>query len=214
MVIERRVGSQVVRADCAPAYVRAADHVLDEFEKLARSGTPLRPGTQIRFGWTLLRLADDGNGLLVTEPDFVSWPREAWSRTIDRSLEVLAAQVRLLRRLGVDGEDAYFDQFLIGAPGALARPGVFLRRDDSIAAEDSGWRLGSVEDPEALAREEQLERVAAAHLVGLRPALLQALTLPRGFIAVFSGESIEQVYDAGGRELGPGPDAPTPAVEH
>jgi hypothetical protein len=200
MFIERKIGSKTVLADCSQAYARAANNVLNEFEKLARSGTPLRSGTEIRFGWTLLRLTEDDNRLLITEPDFVNWPQEGWTRTIDTSLEVLNAQVRLLHRLNVDGEDAYFDQFMIAVPGVLPQPRIFLRREGSISSEDSGWLLGSVEDPEALARGTGLERIAIANLVRYRRALLQTLTLPLGFIVVFSDDSIEQIFDAGGRQ--------------
>jgi hypothetical protein len=201
VIIERRIGSQTVRADCSQAYARAAADVLNTFEKLAHTGTPLGSDTEIRFGWTLLRLTAEDNSLLITEPDFVNWPEQRWSRAIDTSLEVLAAQVRLLHRLDVDGQDAYYDQFVISAPGALAQSRVFLRREGSISAEDSGWLLGSVEDPEALGRESNLERIVIASLVQRRPALLQALALPPGFIVVFSGDSIEQIFDAGGRPL-------------
>jgi len=175
--------------------------VLNEFEKLALSGIALEPGTEMRFGWTILHLIEEDQRLLVAEPDFASWPQENWSRTIDTSLEVLGAQVRLLRHLDVDGEDVFFDQFVIAAPGALSQPKIFLRRESSISAEDSGWLLGSVEDPEALAGEADLERIAIASLVRRRPAVLQVLTLPPGFIAVFAGTVIEQVFDAAGREL-------------
>ena len=198
MIVERRVASQNVRAACAQAHARAAENVLDTFEKLAQSGKELRAGTQIRFGWTLFRLTDEANGLLVSEPDFAAWPEERWVSTIDKSLEVLAAQVRLLHRLDVDGEDAFFDQFVITAPGSVSQPKVFLRRDASISSEDSGWVLGGVEDPEALTRDD-LERIAIANFVQLRPPFLQALSLPVGFIVQFSEDSIEQIFDAGGR---------------
>lgn len=200
MIIERKIQSQTVRADCSQSYARAAENVLDAFEKLAHSGTSLLTGTELRFGWTLLRLVNDDYGLLITEPDFVNWPQESWSRTIDTSLEVLLAQVRLLHRVNVEGEDAYFDQCIIAAPGALAQSKVFLRREGSISAKDSGWLLGSVEDPEALARDTELECIVTASLIQRRPALLQALTLPPGFLVVFSSDSIEQIFDAGGRQ--------------
>lgn len=200
MFFERRIGSQVVRADCAGIYARAVQSVLSEFDKIACSGTSLRSGTSMRFGWTLLSLRDDDGCLLITEPDFAIWPLQGWSPTIDTSLEVLTAQVQLLRGLNVDGEDACFDQYIVAAPGALWRPEIFLRRDSSVSAEDSGWVLGSVQDPEALSCETRLERVAIANLVKLRRPLLQVLTLPTGFMVVFSDNVVKQIFDPGGSE--------------
>jgi hypothetical protein len=63
------------------------------------------------------------------EPDFVHWPQQHWSRTIDTSLAVLPAQIHLLHRPDVDGEDAFFDQYVIAAPGVLSQPRIFLRRE-------------------------------------------------------------------------------------
>ena len=155
---------------------------------------------QIRFGWTLLRLSDVGDALLVTEPVFGRWPEEQWSPTIDESIEVLTRQVQLLHQLDIDGEDAYFDQFLVASPGAIKKSHIFLRRVDPIMPEDSGWLLGDAEDPEALGTETELERILLAKLVQQRPAVLQALALPIGSMVVFAGPEIERIYDAGGRE--------------
>jgi hypothetical protein len=199
MIIKREMQARSVLAECAEAYSRMAGSVLDVFERLADSGTPLRSGTQVRFGWSLLRLGEDGDGLRVTEPAFLRWPEQYWTPTIDITLNVLAAQTRLLQRLAVDGEDAFFDQSIIAAHGALAEPDVFLRHASSVSPEDSGWLLGTTADPEALAREDQLEAVSIASLVARRPALLQALALPSEFIVLFSGDSVEQIFDAAGR---------------
>jgi len=207
MIVERGIQNYRVRAECADLYSRMAANVLDVFEGLPASGTPLAPGTQIRFGWSLLRLAQEGgDALRVTEPDFPRWPERHWSPTIDHTLKVLAEQTGLLRRLGVDGVDAFFDQAIIAAPGALAQPDIFLRRTSSVSPADSGWLLATLDDPEALTRDDGLESVLIAGLVAHRPALLQALTLPPGFIVLFSGDALEKVFDGAGRVRLP-PDA-------
>jgi hypothetical protein len=200
VIVEREIGSRRVCAECSPEHARRAGSALDVFARLAAAGEPPRPGSQIRFGWSLLRLAAEGEALRVTEPDFVAWPAERWASTIDVTLAVLAAQTSLLRRLDVDGEDCFFDQVVVAAPGALARPEVFLHRVGSRSAADSGWLLGAVEDPEALASGSDLGGLPIASLVGIRRALLQTLSLPSGFIVTFSGDSIVQVFDAAGRE--------------
>lgn len=206
MIVERNIRNRRVRAECAEAYSRLAAHVLDVFERLSASGTSLTHGTQIRFGWSLLRLVEEGDALRIMEPDFVRWPEQHWSPTIDITLKILIEQTSLLHRLGVDGMDAFFDQAIIAAPGALAQPNIFLRRTSSISSEDSGWLLATLEDPEALASDDGLESVLIASLLGHRPALLQALTLPTGFIVLFSSDALEKVFDASGRVRFP-PDA-------
>jgi hypothetical protein len=48
--------------------------------------------------------------------------------------------------------------------------------------------------------------VPTASLVDRRPTLLQALVLPPGFVAIFSGEVFEQILDSAGRPCLPGAD--------
>lgn len=206
MIVERIIGNRRVYAECADAHSRMAANVLDVFERLHAAAPPLADGTRVRFGWSLLRLeGDGGGGLRVTEPDFVRWPERRWSTNIDTTLSVQAGQVGLLRRLDVDGVDAYFDQAIILARGALARPDIFMRRTPSASPEDSGWMLATLDDPEALARDENVEGVLIAGLVSRRPTLLRALALPPGFVALFSGEELVKVFDASGRVLFPKP---------
>lgn len=197
VMVDRRIHGLRIRAECSRKHAAAAGHVLDAFENLSASGVRICAGSQIRFGWSLLRLFEDGEGLRIKEPDFGRWPQQFWTETIDVTIEVLGAQTNLLRNLRLDGEDACFDQKIIAARDAISQPAVFLKRGSAASSDDSGWLLGAVDDPEALSHG-PLEAVLIANLVDRRPALLQALTLPVGFIAIFAGPVLEQVIDAGG----------------
>lgn len=200
-VVERRVAGRTLLAECEPSRARQAASVLEEFAKLAARGTELGSGTRIAFGWALLQLVDDGSALRVHEIDFASSVPGTLVPSIDASLEVVSAQVALLRRLGVEGQDVRCDQFLVAAPGAVAAVDPFLRRTAGISADDSGWLLGTVDDPEALVRDSRLERVRLGSLVAHRAALLPALALPVDFVVTFAGDAIREVYDADGRRL-------------
>ena len=197
--VQRTIGDYTVIINCAQKYTRAASSVLGEFEKLANTGVDVKAGTQMRFGWTLFLLEKHADGLIVTEPDFSVWPQARWSQTIDTSLKVLISQTGLLRRLNVSGEDAFYDQFIVVVSGSLSAQRVFLRRERSLSVDDSGWVLGTVDNPEALSGDiANFERHSIASLVHLRPSLLEAVSLPVGFIAVFSGAHLEQVLDTEG----------------
>jgi hypothetical protein len=198
MIVQRNIQGRPICVECGEAYARMAANVLDAFSGLAESRAPLGPGTQIRFGWSVLRLVEEGPAWRVTEPDFTRWTEGYWASTLDTTLRVLSMQTSLLHRLGVTGEDAFCDQWLFAASNALTHANVFLRRGASRSAEDSGWLLGALEDPDALARGDNLEAFLLASLVVSRPALLEAVVLPRGFIAIYSGNSLDQVFDAAG----------------
>ena len=197
MLIERTLGGRTLRAECAERNQDFATDAIAAFEQAGDIG----PGNEIRFGFSLLRLAPDGDSLRLTEPVFESWPELSWRETIDVTLDVTATQVMLLAEVGAAGEDAWFDQLLLATPGALAEPELFLRRTSAAAEDDSGWLLGSLRDPEALADATALEPVPIAQLVASRKSLLAALALPRDYVAIFVENAVEQVLDADGNEL-------------
>jgi len=195
--VECEVGGRTLRAGCAPRNERRALAALSAFE---RAGA-VSDGTEILFGWSPLRLADDGDGALAAcELDFGAWPERRWHDSIDVTLDVLEAQSQLLRRADATGEDVAFAQVVLAAPGAIDEPRVFMRRTAALAAEDSGWLVGALDDPEALTVADRLEAVAIAALVTRRPALLQPLVLPEGYVAIVTRDAVEQVLDGGGRE--------------
>jgi len=197
MLVEREVAGRLLRARCAERNAHRASSALAAFERGS-----IAPGATLRFGWSALRLRDIGNALDVLEPDFDAWPRaQRWRDGIDVTLDIAEAQARLLRRTGVDSDDAAFDEALLAVPGAVDSPRVFLRRVEAVAADDSGWLLGPLDDPESLSRADELEPVAIAALVARRPALLAPLMLPVGFIAIVVGASVQQVLDGAGRAL-------------
>jgi hypothetical protein len=197
VLVERAVGGRTLRAQCGRRNERRAASALNAFERL---GAP-SPGVELRFGWSVLRLEDDGDGVLMAfEPDFAAWPERRWRDTIDVTLDVLEAQAQLLRRTGAVAEDVTFDQVVLAAPGALDEPRAFMRRMDARAPEDSGWVIGALDDPEALSLAARLEAVTVAALVARRPSLLQPLPLPEGYIAIVTGNAVVNVLDGAGRE--------------
>jgi hypothetical protein len=199
MLIERRVGGRTLRADCQQRNQVTAAAAIAAFEPLA-ADADLADGALVRFGFSMLRLELDGDALRLTEPVFEAWPHARWSPTIDITLDVTAFQVRLLAAVDAEGEDAWFDQLLLSAPGALDESENFLRRIGSVDECDSGWLLGTLRDPEALTAADALEPVEIARLVSRHRTLLGALALPRGWVAIVMGNEIREVYDPGGNE--------------
>jgi len=197
MIRDRELGGMLVRVECDDGRARQADSILDVVASLRKS--EIVAGTSFRFGWSRLRLISDGRALRVAEPNFAKWPQDEWVPTVDITLEVLSLQVALLHRIGEKGTDVWLDQLLIAAPGALTAPALYVRRAQSRTPEDSGWLLATLADPEALTRAEGLEAIAIATLVTRRRPVLQALTLPVGFTAIFEGDRLTEVLDGAGR---------------
>jgi hypothetical protein len=207
VVVERDVAGARLRARCSPHHRVRAGSALQAFGGLEHEVGKLRVGTSIRFGWSLLRLFGTGEDVLeAREPNFAAWPADAWSPTIDRTLDVVAAQVTILRRVGAEPLDATFDQYLVTIPGVLEQPTVFVRRDPRQGADDSGWTLAPLSDPDALTTASDVRPVTLAVAAVRRPAVAAVLTLPLDYIAVIDGEYVMRVYDDTGHERLPGPE--------
>jgi hypothetical protein len=203
MRFEHTIGGRSLSAECAAEHEAKMPAVFGVFEGLADAGTHLTHGVGVRFGWSLLYLTDEGGHLHVNEPAFARWPEQAWNPAIDTTLGVLEQQAHLLHLTGADGHDAYFDQKIVLAPDAIDDLDIFLRRDTALSDDDSGWAVARLRDPESLSGGEDLRALWIAHLVDRRPSLLQALTLPTGFIVTMQSDAVHTVYDAAGtvREL-------------
>jgi hypothetical protein len=187
-----QVGGQTLVARCDDAFAQQAESVIALFKRLHEEGRVLRDGFRVRFGWSLLTLRGHGSQLIVCEPDFSSDPLTNVREDITVTLSVLVQQSSVLNRLGVEGEDASFRYKLVISKGVLNIPHIYLERKESTTEDDSGWYIGPVEDPE---EEPGYESLYVYQLLDSRPQLLQVLTLPRGYLAVFNGVEIEAILN-------------------
>jgi hypothetical protein len=198
--LTRRIGEVSLRLNCADFLAPQGHALLDTFERLYGAPGSLRAGAQIRFGWSLLRILEDDEGLIVEEPDFERWPDEVWVPVVDTTLEVATEQSRLLQRLQIPGQDTRFDTVLFTAQGALDLGDLFLKRDVGKLEIDSGWSLGTLANPEALSAGE-LEPVLISKLVITHTHLRQVLALPVGSIAIYKNRELYDVLDQNGHSL-------------
>lgn len=175
---ERIIGGQTVRAMAEAGQAALVEDVFTLVERLAQSD-PLRPGMRFRFGWTMISAERDGDGYMLSEPDFDNGPHKRFRPRIDVSLDVMAGQAAFAHARKVEPLDARFDQILIVGRDALARPDIQAFRDPPDE-EDCGWSVTEkgaepTDDPDAF------EAIEVYRLHRLRPALLPLLVLPPGY---------------------------------
>ncbi|MDB5145997.1 MAG: hypothetical protein JWQ57_17, partial [Mucilaginibacter sp.] len=164
MLIERTIKNRELQITCEDDYTPMAENVLDVFEKLAAGEKIPADGMQVRFGWSMLRLQENGHVLQVTEPDFDNWPAQNWNNNLNTTLRVLSAQTALLHRLKMEGEDVYFDQAVILVRNVLPQSDIFMRRTLSTLPDDSGWLIGSLNNPEELSDDSKIEAMQITRL--------------------------------------------------
>lgn len=184
------VGGQEVVVNCAPQLERQAASLLELLDMLQLSGEELRGGETVQFGWVLLTLVERGGELVVHEPDFDGDPFTELRDDLTASLTVTAEQAQLLARLGLRSEPARFQQNVVTGKDCLGERRVYLEHKQPVAPDDSGWYVGPVEGTP-----QEFASIRVYELLRLRPALLQALALPQGYLVVFEGDEIKAVLD-------------------
>lgn len=201
MIYSRNVAGQVLLLECSPILHGVAEDVLDVFASLSEDGRVPRDGFRIRFGWSLFSLRRERRGLRVCEPRFAGDPLTESNSTIDITLSVLAEQLALLRAVGVEAQDVAFDQQIIFAGDALKASSVHALRTEPQSEEDSGWSVAPVPAAGEQVDADNLSVLRVHELVVRRPVLLQAMTLPVGYLVTANGDRLIRVIDPGKRVL-------------
>jgi hypothetical protein len=195
MILTERIGTHTILIECADSNAEQARALLMKLRQLHSAGPPLRAGSKIQFGWSVLSLQQKTeNTLRVVEPDF-DGDISATRPVVDVTLEVLKAQVGLLHSVREEGVDARYDQMIIATRNWLETPDLFLKRDLPQFPEDTGWFIGYLDDLEAARPPHETQALYVYELLILRPALMQLLALPPGYLAIVNGETIRAVLD-------------------
>jgi hypothetical protein len=188
------IGEHTVVVKCATAVATQAEWLLGLIERIEqqRGGGFIRDGVRIQVGWSVLTFVQRDNELIVCEPDFDNNPFRDARDDVTCTLTVQSQQNDVLRRVGVDGVPATFQEKVIFAKGCLeGNPRVYLERTAPTQG-DSGWYVGPAGDPD---KREELGAVFVYQVVRIRPPLLQALALPPGYLVVFNGDQLEAVLN-------------------
>lgn len=190
----RQIGPHKVLLECSTANSELGASVLDKLSELHQAGPALHDGSRIQFGWSLLTLQTEDGALRVCEPDFYG----AISNTqpsVNVTLEVLKAQIPVLRAVGEDGVDVRYDQVVTATQSCVQTPDLFLKRDAPQSGGDTGWFIGKLEDLEAAQPPQEVESLCVFQLLRQRFALLQLLTLPPGYLAIMRGDRLAALLD-------------------
>jgi hypothetical protein len=196
--VTRVIGGRKMTAGCAAERQRLAEDLLTAIERASKR-TGIREGMRIRFGWSVLTLEPEGEGLIVCEPDFDGDPLRAVRPGVDTTLDVTARQAALLKRVGVEPVDTTFDQMVIVARRAFDGETLQLFRTQP-SGNDSGWSISSGDAQSPSDNPDDYEAVHSYTLLRHRPEALAVLPLPPEFGVVIEGPTIAAVLDPQGHE--------------
>jgi hypothetical protein len=188
-------GAQTIYVYAAPELDREVARLFALFEDLASEQVPLDGSTRLPIGWTTLSFSiegERGERLVVQEPNYADQPETHTRPDISLSLATLARQRAVLEQAQVHGAAINFDQHVLVIRGSLELDQVFLLRVESPGGRLTGWRLSPTE---GIAAGSETESLPVYAILAARPALLDAMLLPPGYMAFYEGDAITTIVN-------------------
>jgi len=184
------MGAKTIIVRCDVALRPQAEWLLGYIrETFGSDGGQLRDGFKLQVGWSILSLREQNGKLVINEPNYYGDPFTECHDDISCTLRVQVEQNAILQLAEVDDAvPALFQDKVVLAKGCLDEKRVYLERTKNSPPGDSGWYIGPAAGGK---RKPALEAIYVYDLLKERPALLQVLALPPGYLVVFDGDKIE-----------------------
>jgi hypothetical protein len=193
----RAIGDRTFTVKCEEHFLASADWLLKLFEEIEDS-RGIHDGMRIQAGWSILTAVESNGAVEVLAPDYNGDPFTDTTDNLSVYFSVQLAQNEVLKQLSLEGEASLFQDKIIAAKGVFDREMVYLERSQDVSEGDSGWYIGPVEQ---LEEQPELEAFYMYELLKLRPSLLKALAIPKGYLVVFNGVDIEAVLDENNHKI-------------
>ena len=152
----------------------------------------LKDGFRIEAGFTTFTLSDHNGGYDIAVPDYTDDPFTVLTTDLTMALLIQFKQVAFLKKQGVMGQTIHYYDKVAVAKGALESDTISMHRYDDLGA--SGWSVELYEVDEngkaSPVESQEYEAVYAYELLTKRPALVDALLLPFGYIVVYYGDEV------------------------
>ena len=177
---------------------RQGQAILQKLAELDARGPRLKDGSTIDFGWSRFTLKERRGALQVYEPHFLGDALNDTHPTIANTIDVETAQVSVLTAIGnVNGVDARYDMTVYVKRGSLEKDRVFLQRQ-APEGRHSGWYIGESGNWDEV-KADDVDVMYVFQVYKARPALLNVMALPPGYIAAMNRSIIEAVMEPGGK---------------
>jgi hypothetical protein len=167
-------------------------------ENLGDSQAHLIAGAAFQIGWSVLKLVDTTQGLMLCEPDFDNDPIYDFREDVSSTLDVLHAQQTLMSKVGCSPTDIRFDDKVVIFRGCLEEARIYGERREPEKG-DSGWYFGPTREHSSPSAND-LEFVFAYQLLHRRPQLVSAMCLPANWIVVWEGQKVVGIADSDNKE--------------
>jgi hypothetical protein len=191
----REIHGVLVRVTLDEAHAPQADGFFQILESLPPSA--VTDGQIIEAGWGYLRpVAQPDGSVVLTAPDHAGATPD-WVSDLSTEAWVLAEQVSMIRKLGVDPKECRASDHILVEEGALEAAEVYFHRRKTSRDGDSGWFLGIAEPGDR----GEMDWVIAYSLLQSRRELIPFLMLPDEYMVFLSGSEVKGVSNAKNKEI-------------
>ena len=149
-------------------------------------------GFSIQVGWSIYFLDKREDGYHIIVHDYTRNPFEDMTDDLTISLWIVLNQVSFVKSLTIEGELMRFCDKIVAAKNVLELDHIYLERTKDCEKGDSGWYIGPINDEDDT---EEYEAFYAYELLKLKPALIQVLTLPSGYLVIFEKDELKAVVN-------------------
>lgn len=191
VVVRSAGGGRELRTRCVPEVATLAEGLLAELEKHAEQW---RDGYGLQPGWGPLVLREEGDGFVVTAPDYAGDPRSELTDDITLAIWMSVSLTAAPRAARLEPRDIAWDDDVICAIGWEQADRLQLSRIETTTPGDSGWFIDafpSVKEGELEAHE--MVRLPAWRILQLRRAAARAMALPPTVKVVVDGDRIQAI---------------------
>jgi hypothetical protein len=191
---------KTLSASCAAEFGQQATSVLKMFKQLQ-----VKEGQQVEFGSTVLSIAKEEQELAIVEPDlFIDDPLSHWIDDITITLRLARDQIAFLSMLDLKPVGCSLFQKMVVGKNALSHPNIYLHRQASSDANDSGWFIGysdNSQDEMDANDPENYDSMYIFELFQTRPRFLEMICLPVGYVAIIKDNSLQAILDESDRAI-------------
>ena len=190
ITITRNFIDKVIRVNVDSHMEEQAEALLDVIGKLDID--KFCDNYKIQIGCTLYILREKAGEFIVFAPDYSKNPVYDITDDLTIPLWIQLEQGILLNKVGLTGELVSCYDKIICSKGAMDLDDIYLERTKGYEKGDSGWFIGSLDEND---KEEELEAFYIYEMIKLRPSIMQILSLPSGYMAVFNKENLVAIVD-------------------
>lgn len=187
-----RYGGQTIYAYADRSLEGEVERLFEVFAAMRDESFVIEDGSELPIGWTRLRFAVEGDRITMHEPNYDGDPEHDSRPDISVSLATLARQRGVLNLVGVPGAPIDFDRHVLVVRGALEQAEVFLFRVESPGGRMTGWRVSPTAGMQA---EDEVDSLPVHAILRARPELVDAMLLPPGYMAFYTGERLVTLVD-------------------